>query len=158
MLHVREKKKWKKCVCTIQDGCFIQYKDSKGQVEQERILPHEYDMFAGIPQSRIDVKNPIPTKYSFWLKMTRDDANCKYLCADSEDIMMRVVAALVKAKYPDCLRKVDIPTSPLPANRQDSIMMKRVSTMPSVVEKEGADYANVKFSASYSQSRISNLH
>eukprot|EP00731_Ephydatia_muelleri_P030729 Em0022g243a len=156
-LHVKEKKKWKKYICTIHEGAFIQYRDAKGQVEQERVQPQEYDMFAGIPQGRIDLKNPIPTKYSFWLKMTRNDDNCKFLCADSEDVMLQVVAALVKAKYPDCFRTLIIPTNPLPPSRMDSVT-KRMSTMPSVVDKESPDYANVKLSTTNSQSKFSNLH
>ena len=28
-MHIKEKKKWKKYICTIHEGCFIQYKDAK---------------------------------------------------------------------------------------------------------------------------------
>lgn len=29
VLHVREKKKWRKYPCTVRNGCFIQFKDAK---------------------------------------------------------------------------------------------------------------------------------
>lgn len=89
-LHVREKKKWKKYPCCIRDNQFIQFKDPKVSLEPvvvvaaaadadaEIVCKHftllqchhelyklgvnEFDIFVGIQQSRIDVKNPMPTR------------------------------------------------------------------------------------------------
>lgn len=86
MLQIREKKKWKKYPCTVRNDCFIQFKDPK--VSHIQLLTNQYtalmwshvfwslqchhehfklgvqdfDVFAGIEGSKIDVKNPLPTR------------------------------------------------------------------------------------------------
>lgn len=41
-------------------------------------------------------------RYCFWIKSMRGDENCKFLCADSESDMLKIMAAIVQAKVCVC--------------------------------------------------------
>lgn len=88
VLHVREKKKWRKYPCTVRNNCFIQFKDAKVVYpgpslfhKQKKVIDvlcvvfllqchneffkvgvNDLDIFAGIERNKIDVKNPMPTR------------------------------------------------------------------------------------------------
>jgi hypothetical protein len=45
-------------------------------------------------------------RYCFWLKAMRGEENCKFLCADSEADMLKLMAAIVQAKVVMCIHPV----------------------------------------------------
>ncbi len=67
-------------------------------------------------------------RYGFWIKAMKGEDQCRYLCADKQDDMMKIIAAIIKAKvsflqqlkwlnyyhptvpqYPDCLQSPVLP-------------------------------------------------
>jgi hypothetical protein len=114
-VHVREKRKWRKYPCAVRGNSFVQFKDNKCTSEVTRLAATELDVFAGMERSvRTDHKNPMPTRNFFWLKPMRGlEEQTKYLCTDTEQDLLKLMAALIKAKYgPEGLQTPLLPTRP----------------------------------------------
>lgn len=54
-------------------------------------------MFVGIEQKKIDVRNPLPTKYPFCLLVRYEEQN-KFLCADSDEDRLTISAGVIYTK------------------------------------------------------------
>ena len=65
--------------------------------ELARLALTDLDVFVGIEQKRIDVRNPLPTRYPFCLLVRFEEQN-KFLCADSADDRLLIISAIIFAK------------------------------------------------------------
>ncbi|XP_019855674.1 PREDICTED: arf-GAP with Rho-GAP domain, ANK repeat and PH domain-containing protein 1-like isoform X1 [Amphimedon queenslandica] len=114
-IHVQEKKKWRKCPCRVRDNMFLIYKDAKAHNELARLALSDLDVFVGIEQKRIDVRNPLPTRYPFCLLVRFEEQN-KFLCADSADDRLLLLAAIIFAKFPDGIQTPLMPVKTTPTH------------------------------------------
>ena len=65
--------------------------------ELARLALTDLDVFVGIEQKRIDVRNPLPTRYPFCLLVRFEEQN-KFLCADSADDRLLIISAVIFSK------------------------------------------------------------
>ena len=70
---------------------------SQAHNELARLALTDLDVFVGIEQKRIDVRNPLPTRYPFCLLVRFEEQN-KFLCADSADDRLLIISAVIFAK------------------------------------------------------------
>ena len=76
---------------------FLFYFILQAHNELARLALSDLDVFVGIEQKRIDVRNPLPTRYPFCLLVRFEEQN-KFLCADSADDRLLLLAAIIFAK------------------------------------------------------------
>ena len=53
---------------------------------------------SSVPVQLFYFSNHYKHRYCFWLKTMRGEENCKFLCADSEADMLKLMAAIIQAK------------------------------------------------------------
>ena len=114
-LHVQEKKKWRKCPCSVKHNSFIIYKDNKCQVEMARVPLSDANIFCGIERKKIDVRNALPTKYPLCLRATSEENN-KFLCADTAEDRLMIIAAVILSKHPDGIQTPVMPVKSIPVS------------------------------------------